>query len=708
MVNLDIKMESLSASSTEPRTVQKYQYYVLLTLCLLIGVAICCSVLPVLPPVQGQNEINHGHITFAITRDIFLVVIIIVEIIFYRVIRSKDAFHRKQEIFWPLQCRHCARAVGILPQKKSQVRFDEMVAYGKGKQNPKRSQSFSGAISSERSQDMSKDCLKLESTVGSMENCSPKSQEESTHGNHPHIVRNDTLCKVKCDKSFNGSSLTKASFTRGVNLYERRGNSESVFQGMEDDATKPSNNRLLYKKPHKSLLNIFLIFSIIGLCNIPLQLIGIGQCFFQNDNSPSLAFSLLSQGLLDIAYIILILEAWLFFSLYYDAVFIDRAKFYYSIVIVVACCVWLAVLKILFPLSELTESPYGKIEYPCKLSGTFGAFLSNTDKMLTPFYAECGIIACGIMCQLWSALLPQSCLFLSHNVPDFEIIEISPTEPFLKRVFRNAKRFCQKSAVSSQSERQKLLPTVNIQPSRSSIYLTVIVSIVIGIVYLVLCLFIQYYESKQISEDTKIYIHMCCEITFNLPAIAMYRYQNFLTDSFSSFRLKMRISYLRDLVESHDRILLLSCVGIFTLNIFRLMASIGLLFKANSLHPDELCLACFTLVFAIFRMYTLWMMTTFLFIVQRQNLRGKLAIEWTLVCLVYTIVLSSTQWLYDSINIDTWIELKNYFGDTPGEVMGILLEPITSLYGIHSAMVAMEAYKSIVCEKYTNPPSSSK
>ena len=88
-------------------------------------------------------------------------------------------------------------------------------------------------------------------------------------------------------------------------------------------------------------------------------------------------------------------------------------------------------------------------------------------------------------------------------------------------------------------------------------------------------------------------------------------------------------------------------------------------------------------------------MTSFLVVVQRQEIVGTDQARWRLICLIYTGILNATQWAIDSLEIASWVELTTFHGYTQGKVIGVLLEPLTLLYGIHSAMIAYEAYTTI-------------
>ena len=91
-------------------------------------------------------------------------------------------------------------------------------------------------------------------------------------------------------------------------------------------------------------------------------------------------------------------------------------------------------------------------------------------------------------------------------------------------------------------------------------------------------------------------------------------------------------------------------------------------------------------------------MTSFLAIVQRQLLRRPQEVKWTLIALACSVVWNATLWLQESLELASWDELRMFYGETVGRLIGTLLEPVATLYGLHAAMVAYEAYKDICSE----------
>ena len=88
-----------------------------------------------------------------------------------------------------------------------------------------------------------------------------------------------------------------------------------------------------------------------------------------------------------------------------------------------------------------------------------------------------------------------------------------------------------------------------------------------------------------------------------------------------------------------------------------------------------------------------WEMVSLLISIPRQkfdhscNVLDKKIIS---VCVISVIVISGTQWLITSIENKLFLLQRLYFGDEPGQAIGILLEPFETIFQLHAAMTALE------------------
>ena len=225
--------------------------------------------------------------------------------------------------------------------------------------------------------------------------------------------------------------------------------------------------------PHMSLLNTFYIFGSIALINVPLQLVGVILWMFENCNSSVNCFGVATQAFKDVAFMAIIVFGMSFFTTYYSAVFVEVPKFSYPFGTLVVASIYMVIGKFVSPIGEILGNPINEPGFLYSLNGTFGNFLVCHEKILTPFYTECGIIAAGVMWQIWSSVYPRSCLNISTTLPPPGSISIhydpistfrklvrsiSVSRPFVGKMVSNC------SETSSILSRQTYLPPKTVSP----------------------------------------------------------------------------------------------------------------------------------------------------------------------------------------------------------------------------------------------------
>ena len=166
-------------------------------------------------------------------------------------------------------------------------------------------------------------------------------------------------------------------------------------------------------------------------------------------------------------------------------------------------------------------------------------------------------------------------------------------------------------------------------------------------------------------ENMRAYVSWCCEMACGIPLVALMLHQSRITTKTGSFKLKRGVSALDEL-ESHDVVLLLSCLAIFMFNILRLLGGVVVLCRAADLADlkgDQLALASFGVIYAVYELLKSWVMTSFLIIVQRQAIEHPKEAKWTLLCLLYIITVNATQWFAHILETDSWNLLYESFGN---------------------------------------------
>ncbi|XP_071487784.1 uncharacterized protein [Diadema antillarum] len=147
--------------------------------------------------------------------------------------------------------------------------------------------------------------------------------------------------------------------------------------------------------------------------------------------------------------------------------------------------------------------------------------------------------------------------------------------------------------------------------------------------------------------------------------------------------------------RGHDVLLLLCTCGIFSQNFFRSCAAVGLLVKGGSLSNDDILLSVSAIVYSLVITIVIWLTATFLFDIQRYSKATPQRTKWNLSCLIYIIVMNGMEWVIRSFTAENWVIHTLFFGNKTGEVIGVLLDPFSSLYQLHTAMIAYEIYKVI-------------
>ena len=144
--------------------------------------------------------------------------------------------------------------------------------------------------------------------------------------------------------------------------------------------------------------------------------------------------------------------------------------------------------------------------------------------------------------------------------------------------------------------------------------------------------------------------------------------------------------------------LLVCSYGIFCRNIFLLIAAAGSLTTIHDLDAEKSVCCTIAVVHSMAKVIIVWQMTGLLITIPRQicdhsfDVLDKKRIS---VYLISVIVISGTQWLITSIENKSFPLERLYFGEKPGQAIGILLEPFETIFEFHAAMMAYELYKEM-------------
>ena len=441
-------------------------------------------------------------------------------------------------------------------------------------------------------------------------------------------------------------------------------------------------------KHHRSLVNAFMIFSICAIIAIPLASIGNILCMVSNGRQLFLGVLVTIEDVLMLALIPITAK---FAFTYYDAVFLTTPHNLYIIVVYLAGGIWISAVKIAKPISGLLGSKfYSPNALDCSLNGTYGDILAVSESILTPFYSECAIIATGIMWEMWSSFVPKEACRLSTGVPPLIRPHKSSSPCLLRRIMPRWKlRWFRRHR---GLESQRLIKNIQKERLEDCLVTTWILSAIQSTVYFATCLyFVRKYEASS-SHTENLYIAWSIETAFILPFLVIYIHLRYISNP-SLTPIQYHALQSKKNLGTHDVMLLLCSCGLFCQSMFRLSSAAGLLFTQYSNNPNDLALYVFAIFYSIVIMIMTWQMTSFLLRVQKYKIQSHLEMKWNLVCLINIIVTNAMQWLIESVTIEESPLPCTYFSEKTGRVVGILLNPFATLYGLHAALMAYETYK---------------
>ena len=679
-----------------------------LVICFIVSLGISCNVFPSLIASHFDITPDIDDVAYSAKSAGLMIIVLLGDIIMIRFIRGMTAHHQAQEVFWPMRCRHCARAVGILasdelPDTRTGLTFpleQEKSGVVQECTSPSfviPSTSFSVSTESLASGHYDPTDLGISSPSTNSRRRTPvtDSQNIRTKNNH------STPRTITDNQSPIGD--TRSRSTDVSDRTQNQNGEPRDFPGYNKETECYAMP--LFKSPHKSLLRIFTILGIVSMARIIFVVAADVLCILQPRETYGRKVSFAVQALLNGMMGSILIIAMFFFTRYYDAVFIKKRKFCYPIAYIFAGCIWVILSQIGNPFNNARHEPLPHQTRPCKLNGTFGEFVLDFKEMVDPFIVECGIIGAGIIWQMWIGALPEGFLKLSSCAsPSFDLLSSQKSKliwsristlfsqrPNYRTLFFNtdARSSTDIESLSLQNNPRKH----DLKKSLLKLFLGLFLGVLINITAVT---FLRLFKNPTISSmNMRIYLEWCCEIASGVPLIGLLHFQSYTANKRSHhFPVKRGISLLRGLGNS-DCILVLGCGGIFILSLSRLIGAITFLVSTTPASSDDQALAYFSILYALFKIYMTWRMTLFLFIAQRQFFDNIKKIKWTLFCSMYTGIFSVTIWVLGNTSIRPWVELELFFGNVNGRTIGTVLDPFVSLFGIHFALVAFEAFREV-------------
>ena len=404
-----------------------------LVICFVVSLGISCSVFPSLIASHFDITPDIDDVAYSAKSAGLMIIVLLGDIIMIRFIRSMTAHHQAQEVFWPMRCRHCARAVGILAS-------DELPDTRMGLTFPLE-QENSGVV-----QECTSPSFVIPSTSFSV------STESLASGHHDWtdlgISSTTTNSRGRTPITDSPNIRTKKNHSAPRTITDNQSPIGDTRSRSTDVADRTQNQNgeprdlpgynketecyamPLFKSPRKSLLRIFTILGFVSTARVIFVGTADVLCILQHRETYGRKVSFAVQALLNGMMGSILVITMYFFACYYGAVLIKKGKFCYPIGYIFAGCISIILDKIGYPFNAAGNEPPPHPTHPCKLNGTFGEFVLDFKEMGEPFEVECAIIGAGIIWQMWIGALPEGVLKLSSCAsPSFGFLSSQKYKP---------------------------------------------------------------------------------------------------------------------------------------------------------------------------------------------------------------------------------------------------------------------------------------
>ena len=400
-----------------------------------------------------------------------------------RLIRRRAYYHQEQEVFWPLRCCHCARAVGAPGHEGCSRETRERSPILFEPEGPRQQ--------------------RTESDFEQNRTGEPAISRSSANL-LPHHECQTSALSLQSNENASNSNVCETDRFSPLDRSVPRTPQDTLAEVDDSLLSTYQKSICLYSKPHRSLLKLFCLLGIASIVYKILIVIGDMVCLGHGEMDMVLVVQCLegfvSASVLSVALIVAVR--------YNDAVFVQSLKFCYVHGIAVAAGVWIGSTKISNLIHADYNYPYYELKRHCKMNGTLEWFIPK-DEIFQTFFSECGIIAAGIAWQMWSNTVPVTSLQRADGNPSFERCPKSQEEPTTQRVL-NILRGCScwtRSCLNGQTIDRQLLLGYNLtyKALKKELLKYFIIVVVICVMYYTLRLYLDF-ESFEERENMRTYV----------------------------------------------------------------------------------------------------------------------------------------------------------------------------------------------------------
>ena len=585
-------------------------------------------------------------------------------------IRRKEKFHRDHTVFWPTRCRHCAYVWN--PVKNLRYHNAESDIQGCFTNNTEETSSLESPDTSHPVEGEG-----LSSTT-------PTTINDMSLTRHMDIPTND----------FNMNILD--STTEPGNIA-----SQSVLPG--SDSSRNSCTENTFHVQNRVLLKVLFVFSSISSLGLITEIIRLFLCYAEGSLS---TMEIISYTISDVGMLLAIPLLIVFGEGFTGAIFLDSYKNLCTIALMLFWSIWESARLLSIPIDKLLESyrNYNKSNEDAMVNHA-GCFkdtdlFGHIDHMMKPFYTETSLIFLAIALQWWNSFVPRTSITLNTNSLESETRTVDLSFRWRKRFSFEIRRCAWRiQRICHLSEREHLLSINSSLRFSSCFYLTWFIVLIANLPYM--CLSFYFAFGPNHSETDSYNEHAVLwsfEIVFAVSMCVLFTYRNIKLKKLGNRSIRGSGDSVIWKLKGHDMMLIVSSQGIFCQRIFLLIAAAGILLTNHELDEETHILCTIAIVQSTAKVLVVWQMAGFLISIPRQKLDNSYDVldkKRISVCLISVIVISGTQWLITSLNNKSFPLERLYFGDKPGQAIGILLEPFETIFELHAAMTALELHKEM-------------
>ena len=634
---------------------------------MLASTVICLLFATSVSLVSDGSKYQLMNLVLSIVKYAIEIESIITLFIVFLYIRRKEKFHRDQTVFWPTRCRHCAHVL-----------------------NPVRSLHY------------------VESDIqGGIASNNEETSPLVSPTNTSHLVEGEGLnSTTTTTTTINDISMRHMDISTNDFYLLEPGNStsQSVLPFPGNDSSRNSCTENTFHVQNRVLMKVFSVFCSICSLGVITEIIKYFLCYAEG-NGPS-TMTLISRTISAIIMSLAIPLLIVFGEGFTDAIFLDSYTNLCAIALMLFWCIWESAIRLHGPINKLLKSyrNYNISNADLMVNHTDcfkdTELFGHIDHMMKPFYTETSLILLAIALQWWNSFVPRTSITLNTNSLESETHTVDLSFPWKKIFSFNIKRSVRRiQQLCHLSETEPLLSINSSLRFASCFNLTWFIVLIANLPYM--CLSFYFAFGPNHSETDSFYEYAALwsfETAFAVSMCVLFTYRNIKQKKRGNRSIRGSSDSVIWKLKGHEMMLLVSSHGIFCQRIFLMIAAADILLTNHALDGETHILCTIAIVLSTVKVVMVWQMAGLLISIPRQKLDNSCDVldkKRISVCLISVIVMSGTQWLITSIDNKSFPLERLYFGDKPGQAIGVLLEPFETIFELHAAMTALELYKEM-------------